>query len=225
MTQTTTTLQLREMILKGELAPGERVTEADLATRLGMSRTPIRQALPALAQEGLLIRSGQRGYAVRQFHPDESLDAIRLRALMEGFAARQVAERGASPELLASLRECLDEGDRLFERRTLDEADEVRYGEMNAKFHALVLEGAKSAMLVHFAERCNVVPFAGPDRIAFSAVGRKGMFDLLFYAHRQHHSIVEAIAAGDGSRAEFLFREHAVGQEHSMSLDPRWNAD
>ncbi|MEA0634218.1 GntR family transcriptional regulator, partial [Xanthomonas campestris pv. campestris] len=59
--------QLRELILCGTFAPGERITEAALAERLAISRTPIRQALPALCQEGLLVQAGNRGYAVRRF--------------------------------------------------------------------------------------------------------------------------------------------------------------
>lgn len=218
MSQTTTTLQLREMILRGELLPGERVREADLAERLGISRTPIRQALPALAQEGLLVRAGQRGFAVRSFSSDESLEALRLRALLEGFAARHLAESGCEPGLLGSLRACLQEGDALFSTRTLTAGDEVRYGEINARFHELVLTGCGMPLLTALVERCNLVPFTGPNRIAFSALGKAAMFDLLFHAHRQHHSIVEAIAAGQGDRAEFLFREHATLQQQSMSL-------
>lgn len=216
--QTTTTLQLREMILRGELAPGERVTEADIAARLGISRMPVRQALPALALEGLLVRSGQRGFAVREFEAGHSRDAVRLRAVLEGYAARRIAEQGVKPALLGQLRECLEVGDVLFETRRLQQDDEVRYGEMNARFHALILEGCSVYLLPTLVARCSVVPFAGPDGIAFSQVGKQTMFNLLFYAHRQHHAIVEAMVAGQGDRAEFLFREHAICQEHSMSL-------
>ena len=60
-------LRLREMILRGELEPGQRLAEVALAERLGVSRTPIRQALPALAREGLLAAAGRRGYVVRSF--------------------------------------------------------------------------------------------------------------------------------------------------------------
>jgi len=218
MTQSTITLQLREMILRGDLSPGERVREADLATRLGISRTPVRQALPALAQEGLLVRAGQRGFAVRSFSAGESLEALRLRALLEGFAARQLAEKGCDAALLASLRACLSEGDALFAKRTLTPDDEVRYGEINSRFHELVLTGSQMPLLMTLIERCNSVPFTGPDRIAFSTLAREAIFDLLFHAHRQHHSIVDAIAARQGDRAEFLFREHATLQQQSMSL-------
>lgn len=166
------------------------------------------------------MRAGQRGFAVREFSSNESLEALRLRAVLEGFAARQLAERGVKPSLLQALRDCLGQGDALFTTRTFHEADKIRYGEMNARFHTLVLEGSDMPLLASLAARCNLVPFTSPDSIAFSEVGKQTVFDLLFYAHRQHHSIVEAVVAGQGDRAEFLFREHAITQEHSMSLVP-----
>src|SRR5262250_574821 len=124
-------LRIREMILRGELAPGQRLAEVGLAERLGVSRTPIRQALPALAREGLLAAAGRRGYVVRSFSPEDVLDAIETRGLLEGLAARRIAERGAAPKLLHELRECLQEGDAIVGKRRLESADETRYSEMN----------------------------------------------------------------------------------------------
>ena len=89
------TLSIREMILRGRLRPGQRVTEVMLAQLLGMSRTPVRQALPVLAREGLLVESGTRGYLVRTFTRSDILDAIDLRGVIEGLAARRVVERGS----------------------------------------------------------------------------------------------------------------------------------
>ena len=218
--QTPVVVQLREMILAGALAPGERVTEAELATRLGVSRTPVRQALPALAQEGLLVSAGKRGYSVRAFTAQHSIEALRLRAVLEGFAARQVADKRPSPAMLSALKACLAEGDALFANRQLRDDDELRYAEMNARFHALILEAAQMPLLESLTERCNLVPFTAPLSIAFSNTNKERMFDFLFYAHRQHHSIVQAIEAGQGDRAEFLFREHAYTQEQSQTLGP-----
>src|SRR5512139_1964375 len=106
-----TVVRIREMILRGELAPGQRVAEAPLAEMLGMSRTPVRQALPLLAQEGLLTEHATRGYVVRAFTAADIVDAIDLRAIIEGLAARRVAERGASKALIRDLRACLEDGD------------------------------------------------------------------------------------------------------------------
>ncbi len=216
--QTSVIVQLREMILQGQLRPGERMPEAELAARLGVSRTPIRQALPALAQEGLLVPAGKRGYAVRAFTLEQTLEALRLRAVLEGIAARTLAARGASPEVLAELKQCLQEGDAIFAQRTLNEDAESRYAQMNERFHRLIIEAAGSLLLGSLIERCNVVPFTAPLSIAFSTSSKDRMFDLLFYAHGQHHNIVQAIEQRQADRAEFLFREHAHTQEQSQTL-------
>src|SRR6266700_5707546 len=68
-------VRIREMILRGKLAPGQRLAEAPLAEMLGMSRTPVRQALPVLAQEGLLAEHETRGYVVRGLSATDILDA------------------------------------------------------------------------------------------------------------------------------------------------------
>ena len=84
-------VRIREMILRGELAPGQRVAEAPLADMLDVSRTPVRQALPLLAQEGLLTEHETRGYMVRAFTGADIVDAIDIRGVLEGLAARRVA--------------------------------------------------------------------------------------------------------------------------------------
>jgi len=218
---TTVTNQLKEMILQGQLQPGERVPEAELAARLGVSRTPVRQALPALAQEGLLVAAGKRGYAVRVFTLEQTHEALHLRALLEGVAARTLAERGLSPGLAAELTQCLSDGDAIFDGRTLGEGDELHYAQMNQRFHQLVIDAADSPLLSALTERCNVVPFTAPLNIVFASVSKARAFDLLSYAHRQHHHIVQAIERRQPDRAEFLFREHAHTQEQSQALQRR----
>ena len=215
-----TTLRLRELILSGQLAPGERVRETQLAEQLGLSRQPIRQAIPALAEEGLLVPTGQRGYAVRSFSAAESASALRLRSVLEGFAARECAEKGLSTEVQQALQDCLRAGDELFQQRTLSAEDELRYGEMNARFHNLLLEGADNPLLQTLTQRCNSVPFTSPSMIAFHDQSRAQGFDLLYDAHRQHHAIVNAMVRRQPERAEFLLREHALVQEQSMQLGP-----
>jgi GntR family transcriptional regulator of vanillate catabolism len=217
--QTVLVLQkIRDLILQGVLASGERLTEAGLAERLGSSRTPIRQALPSLAKEGLLVATGKRGFAVRSFSAQECLDAIRLRAALEGLAARSLAERGCDAATLQRFEDILLEGDAIFAKRSLSDSDEAAYGAMNARFHALLIEGAGNELLAELVARCHVVPFVSPSTIAFDRNDLQSAFDLLSYAHRQHHAIVDAIRRRDGSRAEFLLREHAVTQEVSMNF-------
>ena len=118
-------VRLREMVLNGKLAPGQRVAEAPLADLLGVSRTPVRQALPVLAQEGLLVENETRGYLVRAFTSAEISDAIDIRGALEALAGSAMAERGVSKALARDLHRCLDDGDALLAKRRLEESDEA----------------------------------------------------------------------------------------------------
>jgi GntR family transcriptional regulator of vanillate catabolism len=211
-------VRIREMILRGELAPGQRVAEAPLADLLNMSRTPVRQALPLLAQEGLLSEHETRGYVVRAFTAADIVDAIDLRGVLEGMAVRRVAERGASKSLLRELRACLEDGAAILGKRHVDENDEGRYAEMNERFHRLILSEAASPLLAETLARNSRIPFAGPQALAFDRGNLEQMFDMLHFAHRQHYAIVEALERGQSARAEALMREHANSAKESINL-------
>jgi GntR family transcriptional regulator of vanillate catabolism len=211
-------VRLREMILRGELVPGQRVAEAPVAEQLGVSRTPVRQALPLLAQEGLLIEHSTRGYVVRAFTPRDVLDAIDIRGVLEGMAARRVAEQGASKAFIRELRTCLHAGDELLRKRRLEENDEAPYAEMNTRFHGLIRHEAGSVILSEALEHNNRVPFAGPQALAFDRTNLERMYEVLFQAHRQHHAIVEALEHGESGRVEALMREHANSPKESLNL-------
>ncbi|MDE3177129.1 MAG: GntR family transcriptional regulator [Pseudomonadota bacterium] len=219
MSETGLIVKVRGMILSGKLPAGRRVTEAGLADELGVSRTPIRSILPALAAEGLLQPVGRRGYAVKAFTERDSTRAIEIRSMIEGLAARVVAREGASDELRALLLDCLAQGDQLFEKRHLVDEDEISYGRMNEKLHSSIVAAAKSSVIDDFYARIKLVPFAAPSTIAFSQHGAAKAYEYLIYAHRQHHAIVAAILSGDSARAEFLFREHAYQPRTSLWPD------
>ena len=212
-------VQIREMILHGELAPGERVREVELASKLGVSRTPVRESLPILAQEGVLTQLDTRGFVVRAFTPQEVMDAIDVRGVLEGLAARMLAEQGPSRRLIQSLYECLREGDEIFAKRHLIESDEARYGEMNKQFHDVIVQGAGSKVIAEAIERNDRIPFAAAHAIAFDKVDLPGMFDFLRTAHRQHHAIVQALESGEGARVAALMYEHAYGTKASINMN------
>ena len=209
---------IREMILRGALAPGQRVAEAPLAERLGMSRTPVRQALPLLAQEGLLLEHATRGFVVRAFTAADIVDAIDLRGLLEGFAVRRVAERGAPKSLLRELRACLDDGDVILRKRSVVEADGGRYAEFNTRFHELIVHAADSPILAETLNRNGTIPFSGAQALAFDKTNLEQMYDMFHYAQRQHYAIVEALEAGQSARVEALMREHANTAKQSINV-------
>ena len=211
--------RVREMILSEELSPGTRITEEGLAAQLGVSRTPVRRILPILAAEGFLRTVGRRGYEVATYSEQHGWEALELRAVLEGHGARLLAQHGASDSVLGELQKCLDEGDQLFERiekRSFTRDDEQKYGQMNERFHNVLLDAAGSPLLKMFVDRLNLVPFVSPGVIVFDQGTGRRSFDLLFMAHGCHHAIVQAIRMQDGGRADALMREHAYQQRLSM---------
>lgn len=211
---------LREMILQGDLAAGQRIAEAPVAQRLGMSRTPVRQALPLLAREGLVEAAPGRGYVVRSVRPADVGDALDMRGVLEGLAARRVAERGISGPTLIKLRECLAEGDAVLDVPA-EQIDEAAYARMNARFHALILAEADVPLLSDLYERVEKIPYSSPATLAFGESGTARVRDLLDYAHRQHWTIVAALERREATRVESLMREHAHLVKESLELPER----
>ncbi|MBC8729862.1 GntR family transcriptional regulator [Paraburkholderia sp. UCT2] len=203
---------VREKILSGELSPGQRLVEAQLAQWLGVSRTPLRYALSVLSSEGLLDRSGSRGYVVRRFSVRD------VRGVLEGLAARSVAENGVSPALAAALDDCLREGDAIFEQKHLQPGDDVRYAQMNGRFHALIVDAAQNQAVTAALSLNDKVPFVSPFTIAFDESTRERQFMMLMYAHRQHHAIVDALKKGEGARVDALMKEHTHISKESLNL-------
>ena len=206
------------MILHGDLAPGQRVREVELAEKLGVSRTPVRESLPILAQEGMLTQLDTRGFVVRSFTPQDIMDAIDVRGVVEGLAARMLAEQGPPRRLIQSLNECLREGDEIFAKRHLVASDEARYGEMNKQFHSLIVQGAGSKVISDALERIGRIPFAAAQAIAFDKVDLPRMYQSLSRAHHQHHLIVQALENGEGARVAALMYEHAYSTKASINL-------
>lgn len=209
---------LREKILSGDLAPGQRLVEAQLSQWLGVSRTPLRYALSVLASEALLERSGARGYVVRRFSVRDVLNAIDVRGVLEGLAARTVAEKGVSPALAASLNACLREGDEIFNAGALTPGDDMRYAAMNGRFHALIIDAAQNAAITAALSLNDKIPFVAPSTIAFDDSARERQFAMLMYAHRQHHAIVGALINGEGARVDALMKEHTHISKESLNL-------
>ncbi|GLU34163.1 GntR family transcriptional regulator [Trinickia caryophylli] len=211
---------LRERVLSGELAPGERLVELQLAERLGVSRTPLRLALSVLATEGLLERSSARGFTVRRFSVRDILNAIDVRGVLEGLAARTLAERGFSAELADRLDALLEEGDRLFAGGAAA-LTETNYADLNGRFHALIVEQATNQALSTALLLNDRIPFVSPATVVFDKDAKEKQFQTLMFAHRQHHSIVAALKAGEGARVEALMKEHTNISKESLNFPGR----
>jgi len=200
-------LRLRELILSGEFAPGERLAELPLVERLGVSRTPLRLALASLEHEGLLRRLSGGGYVARQFTESDVRDAIELRGVLEGTAARFAAERGVSRRDLRGLRSINESIAELVHRADYDSFE--RYVEFNERFHARLIAVARSPLLERTLEQINLLPFAGPSAFVLTEALLPESREILLMAHRHHIGLIEAIERREGARAESLAREHA----------------
>ena len=206
---TKATLGLRELVYSGEFAPGDRLSEVDLAERLGVSRTPLRMALQTLAHEGLLEPLSGRGFVVRAFSRGDVTDAIELRGVLEGTAARFAAERLESPEALAPLEESATALEEVV-RNIAEEEELGRYVELNNTFHDALVELARSPHLARTLANVKALPFAMPSGaiVASHAVLPRSQ-EILLVAQHQHWQLIESIRERQGTRAEEIAREHA----------------
>lgn len=202
-------LALRDFLLEGTLGAGERVSELQMVERLGVSRTPVRSALARLAEEGLLEAIPTGGYAVRSFSEAEVFAAIEIRGTLEGLAARFLAERGIGPPQLNALTLCLDAIDDVVRQDRQSVDDVSRYVELNARFHAHLVEFAGSQTLARQLERVAVLPFASSSALVRMQSSSPEAHRVLTVAQDQHRCVVEAIGRRESARAEAIMREHA----------------
>ena len=200
-------IALRGMILSGEFSAGARLGEVALSERLGISRTPLRQAMERLISEGLLVRVKTGGCRVARFDLDDINDAIELRGVIEGTAARLAAERGADPALMADAATVLDRIDEAFAGG--GDVDFDAYVQLNARFHQILAQLAGSAVIRREVERISLLPLASPSAFLRGQELVPDFRASLARAQGQHRAILQAIAAREGARAEALAREHA----------------
>ena len=201
-------LELRELVLRGDLRPGDRVSELQMVDRLGASRTPVRMALVRLQEEGLLEAIPSGGFAVKAFSEREIFEAIEIRGTLEGLAARLAAERGATRADIERAAECLDALDEVLQRDPV-QVELSRYVELNARFHSLVVDMAGSQALARQLKRANALPFASPSALVPVQFRSRESHHILTVAQDQHRCVLLAIERREGSRAEAIMREHA----------------
>jgi DNA-binding GntR family transcriptional regulator len=187
--------ELLERIVAGELAPGSRLRQEALAAELGVSRTPLREALARLVSEGLVEFVPNRGATVAQRDFNDMDEAWRARLVLEPGAARLAAERRDAEEV-ERLREAV--------RRQRAAADDVTASfEVNREFHLALVAASGNAHLLRFANLLWL------SRIGVPIFARQARdhAHILAWAD-DHEAITDAVEAGSGARAERLTRAH-----------------
>jgi GntR family transcriptional regulator of vanillate catabolism len=203
------TLALREMLVQGELRPGEKIREVPLSAQLNVSRIPLHLALERLANEGFLEVLPKRGFRVHRFSVEDIYDSIDLRGLLEGAAARLAAERLQDVRSLAPMAALSQKILALVRKSKMTIDGFTQYIDLNAQFHAALLDLADSRMLRRAIERACCLPFASPSAFLKRQYISIDLRELFLISADQHCVLVDAIADREGLRAESIAREHA----------------
>ena len=186
---------LHDVIVAGDLSPGERLIEEELAERLGLSRGAVRGAILRLGHEGLVVRERNRGARVRRFTLDEAIEVLEARAALESLAAGYAAIR-RTEEDVRELRGLVEDMDRLRQAGEL-----LAITERNAVLHRRILELSGHRVASDICARLN----SQIVRFQFRTVLAPGRPQKSL---AEHQRIVSAIAAGDRAGAEQAMREH-----------------
>ena len=185
--------RLRQSILSRELAPSTRLIELDLAAGLGISRTPLREALTRLELDGLIQPNGAGGYFVADMSRD-LVDSYHLRAAIECSIARLAAERITRVEV-AILRDNVEASQKLHL------SDHKARADANADFHRGLAEAAKSPKLLHAFSNLADLLLTDEDLSRHSLEARDQFL-------RDHALILGVVEIGDADSAERLMRRH-----------------
>jgi len=194
---------LREAIIQGRLKPGERLMEVQLAEEMGVSRTPVREAIRKLELEGFVVMIPRKGAYVASYSVKDIVDVFEVRAALEGLAAGLAAERVTADELEDMERAVLQ----IYEVSHGNNLDILV--EKDTDFHDLIYKASRNHRLVqivtHLKEQIQRF------RTTSLAVPGRGK-----YAVEEHKSIVEAISDRNIELAASLAREHIENAEQLL---------
>jgi DNA-binding GntR family transcriptional regulator len=197
--------EIRRLIVSGEALPGTRLRLELLAEHIGVSMTPVREALVALAQEGWAYNEPQKGFRVSSFRRQDIADLYVLNAFVFGELARRAAERMTSVEL--------EEVERLDRELRATPADDARrLEELNNRFHETINAAADAPRLAVFANASRFLP---------SGLGWSAVPGWVRHVRRGHRPLLRALRARDGeaAAAEMRTQTYAAGDLLMEHLD------
>ena len=195
--------EIERLIMTGELPVGSRINESELSQRFNTSRGPIREALRALEEAGLVRNEKNRGVFVREIAFEEADEIYELREALEEIIGRRVA-LAIKPDAVERLRAMLDA------MRSAAQAQDVeQYAQLNLQFHEILLDTAGSKKLTETYKRLVKELHLFRMRALDSGGGLRVSAD-------EHRDIVEAIASGDPDVAGRALRQHVAGSRARM---------
>ena len=188
---------IRDLIVSAEFKPGDRLREGDLGERIGVSRTPIREALRRLVAEGLIDFLPNRGAFVASWDEDDLIDIFEMRSVLEGFACNRAASRIEQSEI-DRLEELADAMEARYRRTTIEH---FHIALLNNEFHHVLLTASRSRLLTATVEGVLRVALIHRTFLRFSDRDMQRSF-------QHHREIIDAVRSGDGEWAESVMRSH-----------------
>lgn len=204
-------VEIRDAIHAGRFPPGTHLKEGELADLIGVSRTPIREALRRLNAEGSVRFMRNHGAFVADWSSAEVREIFELRAILEGYAAEKAAER-ASPEQLSHLRNLAEEMISLEATGTPDAL--ARIAEANGEFHRLITQAAGTQRLSNMMAQVVEVPLVLRTFHRYNP-------EALRRSLRHHLEIVSAFEVRDGAWAGSVMRSHIAAAWHAIEASTR----
>lgn len=201
---------IRDMIVDGVFAPGDHLSEEHLSAEIGVSRTPVREALRRLEGDYFVAIRANRGARVIGWEPADVEDLFQLRAIVEGFAARCAAERANAGEIEA-MRSEIASIDRALARA---KPDIDRFLAANSRFHAHLSGAAKNSRLSEIIK--SLVAQAVVVRTA-----KRYSLEELQRSNFHHREMADAIEARDGALAETIMRTHILAAGKAFKTAPK----
>jgi len=186
---------LRAAVLRGDVAPGQRLVEAELVETIGVTRGSVRAAIDELVAEGLLERIHNRGARVRTITLEQAIEILECRRVLEGLIAAKAAER-IGPWDVTRLREL---GNQLSE--AVREGELMKYSSLNQELHAMLAEISGQSTAASLIGRLN----AQIVRHQFQLSLQPGRPQISL---RQHLAIIDAVVSGDPAAAERAMHDH-----------------
>ena len=190
---------LREAILKGELQPGERLMELQLASKLGVSRTPIREAIRMLEQEGLAVTMPRKGAEVARMTLKDMEDVLEVREALDELAAR-IACAKINDGQLENLKSIRDEF-----KKSLDSGDVKKIAEEDVRFHDAIYEATDNAKLIALTNNIREQMY----RYRVEYLKDQNNYPILI---AEHDAIVNALEQRDKEMVTAEMHTHVVNQ-------------
>ncbi|MCP4047956.1 MAG: GntR family transcriptional regulator [Gammaproteobacteria bacterium] len=198
--------RLRELIISDVLRAGQKLVDRDLAEQLGVSRTPVREALGRLAMMGLVEARSRQGYYVREYSAKEVIDLYKFRAVLEVFAAR-LAAKNAQPSHLREFDRLLADSEKL----ASDPANQSKILKSELELHELIARASGNGALHHALHNLmdKVMGF-----IWIEVTTNRTMLDI---AHTDHQALIHKIKEKDEEGAAELMGRHIASAQETLA--------